>query len=362
MNDEHGGNGSAVAGQRGIPPEALLDLSSNTFLACADLTATLIARPYAFAQYPDPWAARFGAAVAAHEGLPPSQVLPGAGAAELIWLAFTALRPRHVLLLGPMFSEYVRACAALDIPYTLLTPPANSGFEPDRETLRALRESEADMAVICLPNNPGTAVCADRAELFAALGARLILVDLSYRDFLYGTPLTVEYRSLAQVCLPGARLICLHSLTKFFCCPGIRLGYALADAELVGRLRAVQPPWMLPDFAERAGEAMLAGIAAYRERLPALRGHVRHLAKALAASGLFEPERVFPGPSFVTARLRDGLSAAAVRDRLLERGVLVRVCDTIPGMPPGFLRMQARDPEALRPLHEALAALCAGRV
>ena len=42
---------------------------------------------------------------------------------------------------------------------------------------------------------------------------------------------------------------------------------------------------------------------------------------------------------------------------LIAHGVLVRSCDTIPGMPPGFIRMQVRSPEELAPLYAALARL-----
>ena len=357
MGDIHGGNGLAVAGILGIDPETLLDLSSNTFLDCADLTAALIARPYPFAHYPDPLATRFRRAVAAYESVSEACVLPGAGAAELIWLVFNALRPRRVLLLGPMFSEYARACAALNISFSVLTPPVERSFEPDAATLQAIAAADADMAVICLPNNPGGLAYADRSALFGALGSRLILADLSYRDFLHGTPQIVDPQGLARLCAPGARLISLHSLTKFFCCPGIRLGYALAEEDLLARLRAMQPPWMIPDFAAQVGEDMLAQAGAYRERLPILREQVRALATMLSESGLFVPELIFQGASFVTARLDDSFSTAQVYHALLQRRVLVRVCDTIPGMPPGFIRIQARSPEDLRPLRESLSDL-----
>ena len=357
MGDIHGGNGLTVAEALGIDPETLLDLSSNTFLGCTDLTATLIARPYPFAHYPDPQAACFRRAVAAYESMPEACVVPGAGAAELIWLVFGTVRPRRVLMLGPMFSEYARACAAQNIPFSVLTPPAERGFEPDAANLRAIAAADADMVVICLPNNPGGLAYADRNALFEALGSRCILADLSYRDFLHGTPQAVDHQGLARLCAPGARLISLHSLTKFFCCPGIRLGYALAEEDLITRLRAMQPPWMIPDFAAQVGEQMLAQVEAYRERLPVLRDQVRALANMVSGCGLFVPELVFPGVSFVTARLKNPAGAAYLHQTLLQRRILVRVCDTIPGMPPGFIRIQARSPEALRPLRESLSDL-----
>ena len=352
--DVHGGSGLEAARRLGFGRE-VLDLSSNTFLACTDLTRAVISsEPYPYEQYPDPRASRLRQAVAAHEHVEPDTVLPGNGAAELIWLCFAALRPRRVVMLGPMFSEYVRACTAFGSAYTVITP-AGHGFVPDADALRQLAAADADMAVLCLPNNPGASCYPQLPGLWAALGRRTILADLSYREFLHGTEAYAGavYRELARLCVPGARLVGLHSLTKFFCCPGVRLGYALADAVTLAALAGHQPPWTVPDFAGHVGARLLGEINAFRARLPELRVWRKEMATALAASGVFTAE-ILAGPSFVTARLRPDLAAADVRDQLLRLGVAVRACDTIPGMPPGYLRMQVRPPEELEPLFTAL--------
>lgn len=355
--DTHGGNGAALAERLGVNADAVLDLSSNTFEACRSVTADVLASiPYEFAAYPPPRALAFRRAAAEHEGCPEACVVPGNGAAEIIWLCFTALKPKRVVMLGPMFSEYARACAALGIPFDVITPPEAGGFEPTQADCARLRASEADMAVVCLPNNPGALTYANLPGLFGALGGRTVLADLSYRDFLHGLPACDQIRhgALGALCPEGTRLISLHSLTKFFCCPGIRLGYAVTDPLTAEALCRVQPPWMISRFAERAACGLFARIDAYRDRLPDLRVHVNLLAQALAATGLFEPERVFQGVSFVTARTIRPEDAGGLHEALALQGVLTRLCDTIPGMPPGYLRIQARSPEDLEPLYRAI--------
>jgi threonine-phosphate decarboxylase len=360
IQDAHGGDSREAARRLGVSRERLLDLSSNTFVACTDLTRAVIAsEPCAYEQYPDPRCMRLRQAVAAHEGVAPEGVLPGNGAADLIWLSCAALRPRRAVMLGPLFSEYARACSALGIDWEAITPAAP--FVPDEAALRQLERAEADMAVVCLPNNPGGLCYGDLPALFQALGGRgrLILADLSYREFLHGTQdyERTSYRELIRLCPPPARLVALHSLTKFFCCPGVRLGYALSDSAALEALRAHQPPWMVTDFSGSVGARLIGRIDAFRERLPALRAWREQMMEDLAATGVFRAGHILAGVSFVSARLREGLDAADARDRIAGRGVLVRACDAIPGMPPGFIRMQVRPPEELAPLYRALADL-----
>lgn len=366
MRDTHGGDRHAAAARLGLDPDALLDLSTNTFSATADLTGSILAaEPYPYTEYPDPQVTALRAAVAAHEGVDPAQVLPGNGAAELIWLTLAALRPPRVLMLGPMFSEYARACDALGIAYTVLTP-STPDFSPTPADLRAITGffgpgggHGQGMAIVCLPNNPAGLCYPDMPAVLAALAGCTVLVDLSYREFLYGeaTYAQTAFTRLVACSPTPESVLGLHSLTKFFCCPGLRLGYLLAGPGVIARVRGHQPPWMVSAFAERAGVRLLAAVDAYRARLPALRAWRERMLTLLTATRAFSPGLMLAGPSFVTARLRQGLDAAHARDTLAANGVLVRACDTIPGMPPGFVRMQVRPPEEIGPLLRGLAEM-----
>lgn len=376
----HGGNVWAAARRLGAAPGDILDLSTNTFAAMAGHTAALIravlaAEPdgEAWLHYPDPEAFLLREALARDEGVPPAWVLPGGGASELVWAALAALRPRRALFLGPMFAQYARACEGLGIPWQALTPPesggagpAAGGFAPDSDALAGVEASDADLLVVCSPNNPGTAVLRDPGPLFRAARGRVVLFDASYRDFLWeegGAEASAweahRYPRLAEAAAAHAcRLVLLGSLTKFFCCPGARLGFAVAGPDLVERLAACRPAWTVTVAAERIGAALLEDSAAYRAALPGLRRDVRELAALLEGSGLFRA--VLPGVSFVTAALRRPERARALQALLLERKrTLIRVCDNIPGMPPGFVRVQARPASALLPLREGLREFAA---
>ena len=63
---------------------------------------------------------------------------------------------------------------------------------------------------------------------------------------------------------PGTALTILAGFTKFFACPGIRLGYAVADKNVIGRLNAQRAPWTVSAFAQQMGLRFLDRIADYR--------------------------------------------------------------------------------------------------
>ncbi|MDL2272634.1 aminotransferase class I/II-fold pyridoxal phosphate-dependent enzyme [Desulfovibrio sp. OttesenSCG-928-I05] len=341
----HGGDILAQARKYGRRAADFIDFSSNTHVFAEDVTARLIREtPVAYAIYPDSDCTALVGAISAHEELDPGRVLVGNGSADLIWLFMTAMAPRKVLLLGPMFSEYARVCVAFGIPYEVITPPPEQEFICGSSELRRIWDSDADLAVVCCPNNPAAVAYPNIQELFGVLRVPRVLVDNTYREFLWGEP---EYSQNSYVAYSkwvrsGVALFTMNSFTKFYACPGIRLGYLLGGESQIRRLARIRPPWSVSSFAQDMGLAFLANMAEYRERLAPMRMERVDMARQTRRMECFNPDFVFEGPSFITAGLLPGLSSASLREKLLEQGLIVRDCDSIPGMPSGFIRFQVR--------------------
>ncbi len=352
---DHGGDIQQIARLLHVEPSAVLDFSNNSFIQARDITAGIVAGvDPEFDHYPDPDCLALREALARHEACPTAELLPGNGSAELIWLALAALKPRRAALIGPAFSEYRRACEGLGIPYTVVAPP--EGRVQWWPQSRPALPPDTDLAILCSPNNPGGHTCPDLAASIAALDCPAIFLDLAYRDFLGPGPLRAGH-TWAALKKPQRRLICLHSMTKFFCCTGIRLGYLTADQVLLADMRRRRAAWMVSAFAANAGIAFLDRFKDYCARLPLLERDKAALRAVLQNSGLF-PE-ILDGPSFLLARVNAGFfpgrpAAAALRAELVARRILVRDCDTIPGMPPGYVRLQARGESDSAALADAL--------
>lgn len=340
----HGGRVFEAARLLGCAPSAILDGSNNANSLVEDLTAGILANiPVEHRFYPDHACTALTQAMAGHEGVDTGQILPVHGSAEGIHLALLALRPRSVCIVAPTFSEYGRLCQVLGIEHAMhrLEPGRDFVFaDADRQ---ALLESNAECFILCSPNNPTGQNLPDLPALLAELAPRPVLVDVAYKEFLFGTP-AMESHATAALLRANPQAICLLSLTKFFFCPGIRLGAVAAAPHLITPMAALQPPWSVTQLAQDAGVAFLEQIDAYRVRLPRLRELSRDYAAAL---------RGVPGVAavlenavnYLLVRLSPGRQVAELAAGLAQKRILIRDCDAIPGMPPGYFRVQVRSRE-----------------
>lgn len=341
----HGGDIYAIARRMRRDVADFVDFSSNTHVFAAHVTERLAREtPYPMEHYPDSQSTMLREAIAAHEECDPACVLVGNGSSELIWLALENLAPRKILFLGPMFSEYVRAAMLLGIEYEILTPPDAQDFVCGSKELRAIWDSNADLAVICTPNNPGAVTYPNIQEMFGLLRIPRVLMDNTYREFLHGWPEYAmnRHRAYLSMAQPGVSVFSMNSFTKFFACPGLRLGYLVGDAPSLARMAKRRPPWMVSPYAEVMGARMLESIDFFREALPSMHRQGEEMGMHLRRTPCFDSGRVFQGASFITAALAGGAPASLAREKLLQRGLIVRDCDSIPGMPKGYIRMQIR--------------------
>ncbi|MEU1654608.1 MULTISPECIES: Rv2231c family pyridoxal phosphate-dependent protein CobC [Streptomyces] len=323
---------------------ALVDLAVNVRADTPPpwLRERIAASLTSLAAYPDGRAAR--AAVAARHGLPVERVLLTAGAAEAFVLLARALKVRQPVVVHPQFTEPEAALrdAGHTVERVLLRP--EEGFRLDA----ALVPERADLVVIGNPTNPTSVL--HPASVLAALArpGRVLVIDEAFMDAVPG-----EREALAgRTDVPG--LVVLRSLTKTWGLAGLRIGYALAEPEIIAELERAQPLWPVSTPALAAAEACVspramaeAGHAAHR-----IAGDRAHLVAGLSA---LAPRGVrVAGPaegSFVLVAVPE---AAAVRQRLRALGYAVRRGDTFPGLGTDWIRLAVRD----RPTTNAfLAAL-----
>lgn len=137
--------------------------------------------------------------------------------------------------------------------------------------------------------------------------------------------------------------VIVGSLTKTFACPGLRLGYVVADD--VGRIAQRQQEWPIGSLALAVLPELLrlADLRGWQERIAKQRAT---LAALLAAYGW--PVRAADAPWVL-------VDADDLRTRLAPFGVLVRDCASF-GMP-GTFRIAVPDDDGLETVTQALERL-----
>ncbi|MER7338376.1 Rv2231c family pyridoxal phosphate-dependent protein CobC [Streptomyces sp. NPDC000075] len=292
------------------------------------------------AAYPDGRAAR--AAVARRHGLPAERVLLTAGAAEAFVLIARALDAQRPVVVHPQFTEPEAALRDAGHRVERVVLRAEDGFRLDPAAV----PEEADLVVVGNPTNP-TSVLHPAATLAAlARPGRTLVVDEAFMDAVPG-----EREALAgRMDVPG--LVVLRSLTKTWGLAGLRIGYVLAEPEVIAKLAAAQPLWPVSTPALVAAEACVSPEALEEAEAAARRIAVdrAHLLAGLAEFEEVTVSGVAEGP-FVLVRIP---GAAEVRTRLRALGFAVRRGDTFPGLDASWLRLAVRDRATTGRLLQAL--------
>jgi histidinol-phosphate aminotransferase len=335
--DVHGGLDHGELAHLGLAPDDLLDFSvnSNPFGPPPEVHA--IWDDLAIARYPDRACLALRAALAEHHRCPMEQVWVGNGAAELIWLlALAYLRPGdEVLIVSPTFGEYAVTSRLMGARAQTCPTRPQDDFRLDVDALITQMETlRPRLTFLCNPNNP-TGTYIDRATVEALLAANpsgLLILDEAYVAFVReswdSTPL-----------LETEHIVVLRSMTKDCAMAGLRLGYVLADPEIVASVRRVQPPWSVNAVARAAGVAALSeGAQGFIQSTVAQTLSAKEtLVQDITALGL----RIYPSAThFFLVEVAD---APATRAGLMAHGMLVRDCTSF-GLPT-CVRIAARRPE-----------------
>ena len=279
-------------------------------------------------------------AIAADTGAPPEQVLPGHGIQALILTLVNAfVSPGDAVVVpAPTYGLYAQACRVAGARVERVGSPE---LGLDLEAIAAaVRATGAKLVWICDPNNPtGLRLGADEWRAFLdAVGPDCVVVaDEAYMDYVAPAERVRREDDVAD----GRRVVVLRTFSKIFGLAGLRLGYLLADPDLVRYLNSVQEPFNVNRAALAAGVASLGRPGEVAERRDLAARARERLAVALVAGGMA------PVPSsanFVLVEL-GGADDIELAEALVRRGVLIRPGSEL-GLP-GWARITVAPDEVM---------------
>ena len=343
----HGGPNWAELKAMGLTPDEVLDFSVSTNPFMPPLGVKEIFSTIAIDHYPDSEATELRQCLSEKLGVAPGNILAGSGAMELIRLiALTYFgHGDSVLILEPTFGEYKIACQIMGSEVFEQWGRAEENFAPRiEETANLIKQRHPKGIFICNPGNP-TGQYLSRQEVEMILDACvdcLLVLDEAYIAFTEGSWSSTDL-------IPRNNVITLRSMTKDYALAGLRLGYVIANQEIIQNLRKVCPPWNVNVVAQKAGVIALKDTEYLKRCESKIRQAKQFLIDELDQIGF----KLVPSKTnFFLVKVGDGKS---FRNALLRHGIMVRDCNSF-GLPE-YIRIAPRTMPECQKLIATIQAL-----
>jgi histidinol-phosphate aminotransferase len=305
-----------LAREMGIPVEKILKLASNENpLGMSPKAKKAVAAAISgIERYPDQF--ELIKAVAERCGVAQNQVVLGNGSNDVLDLiARVFLAPgRSAVFAQHAFAVY--PLATLSTGAELIATPAKN-YGHDLNAMRAAIRPDTRIVWIANPNNPtGTFLPYPEVRAFLDAVPRdvVVVLDEAYNEYLP----PAERVDTAAWIADFPNLVVTRTFSKIFGLAGLRVGYALASAEIADLMNRVRQPFNVNNLAIAAAVAALDDHLFVAESYELNRRGMEQLVAGLKRLGL---EHIPSHGNFVTFRAGDG---AAVNQKLLKQGVIVR--------------------------------------
>ncbi len=349
MKFRHGGDISRIAKDAGMKADEIIDFSANINPLGPPkwLRAVISSSVSQLVNYPEPFCGRLTEKIAKKHGISADEALVGNGSTELLYALPRAIAAARALIPTPAYVDYALAARAAGVTVVTLDTLPEEEFALDIAALES-EVSSGDLVFIGTPNNPTGVVCdARRIRELAKRSEATFVIDEAFADFVDGFDSLISDRP--------KNVIVMRSMTKQFAIPGLRLGYIVADPKVIRSLRSILPPWSVNTLAQQVGAAALLDADYIKQTQVYVSGQREKLFAELSSVGGLH---VYPGAAnYLLARLVGG-DAVTLAEKLLRKGIAIRVCDNYDGLDESFFRVAVKseeDNDALtRAIREAL--------
>jgi histidinol-phosphate aminotransferase len=291
-----------------------------------------------FNRYPDRAATELRAALAASHGVGVDEVFCANGSNEVLQCLLLAYggAGRTVALFEPTYTLHRHIAAVTGT--TVVAGARRDDFGLDLGVVAEVVErSDPVLTFLCSPNNPtGRADSLDEMRNVAGRVPGLLVVDEAYGQFAPSSALQLRAAD------PGGmrHVVVVRTFSKTWSMAGSRLGYLVADPEVVAACELVVLPYHLDAAKQVAGRLALRHVAEMERRVAAVAEERGRIAAAFAAL----PVETWPSDAnFLLFRPTDK-DAHQVWSDLVGASVLVRDCSGWPGLT-GCLRVTVGLPE-----------------
>ena len=213
--------------------------------------------------------------------------------------------------------------------------------------------SGAKIIFLCNPNNP-TSMLIPKETL-----TDIIEIALEHDSFVFLDEDFLEFvedeKALTMIGKINTypNLFILRSFTKIFGLTGLRVGYGIANEEIINVLSCAKIPWNVNCLAQAAAVAALKDEEHLKFTRELIKKEKAWLNAELGKFGSFKFSTPDANFFFINIR-KSGLTASQLKSKMLKQGILIRDCTSFKGLDEFYVRIAVKTQEENERLIEAL--------
>ena len=312
-----------VVREYGVDPKDVIKLASNEnpYGTSPKVTAKIQEIAKNMFMYPDDSMYELKEALATKYNVASNNIVIGSGSDQVIEFCVHAKCNENSKVIMSkttfaMYDIYSKQTGA-----TILKTPDD---EHNLDQFRKLyKENGADVIFLCLPNNP-LGECLNKEEVYTFLSEisenTLVIVDGAYQEYAAFKDAKKEINPSDLIHkFPNA--IYLGTFSKAYSLGGMRVGYGIANPEIIKTLHKLRPPFNISTLS----------LAAAIEALKDEKFVNECIAKNFEEMKVYEEyaqkndiEYIPSYTNFITYKLSADYISAQVAQELLEKGIIIR--------------------------------------
>jgi threonine-phosphate decarboxylase len=305
------------------------------------LLAFIATQLEAIATYPEPDSETLRNALGNRLQVDASQVFVTNGSVEAFYTIAAAFRQSRSLVLIPSFAEYEDACRMHD----------HKIFYKNNELLHEAGNVCPHLVWLGNPNNPDGRLYAAKEieEQLRQNPDTVFVVDEAYGELCSG------FESVVGLVNRFDNLIVVHSMTKQYVLPGLRLGYMVTSRPLATRLRSFSVPWTVNALAQKVGAySMNCEDLHIENKESILRKSIELQKRFSSLPGI----TVTPSPCNFFLLQTEQFESSILKGKLLnDFGLLVRDASNFRGLDNHSVRISVQTEEENEQLFRAMEKL-----
>jgi len=311
-----------VVREFGIAPEDVVKLASNENPIGTSPAVAEVIRNHADKAhlYPDDSMFELKEALSAKFDVTDENIIIGAGSDQVLEFISRALlnKTESVLMSAVTFAMYEIYAKQMGAK---IYRTASWEHKYD-EFMEAYRMYKPKIVYICTPNNP-TGDATSKEEVLRIIEAidtdTLVVVDGAYME--YAAAKDTQYAITPADLLGYKHVIYLGTFSKAYGLGGMRVGYGIAQPQLIKELYKMRPPFNITTLSLAAAIEAAKDNRFVEESITLHQEQIKRYETFAKENGF---EYIESYTNFITYLFPEGMDSTTIADALLKRGVIIR--------------------------------------